>query len=547
MADALPSIPTSTPIQNRPDYARAEYTHAKPARDLCGALMLGTSGVRALGKIGLPKWPAEKEEHYKIRAAISQVARYYQRTVQASVGMICATPPALNKDADPLLLADAEDIDGQGTHLEVFSKHLTSDAITGGFSAILVDAPPIPEGMSLSLADEQALGIRPFMVPIPADRIVSWIVETPKFADLLALWSLGLITSDQVKSAAKQTLLRQVVIHEPTDVTAGTYGTVCKDRYRALRLTDDGVTFEVWEKRTSDGATGEHFALIASGPMYAAGRQAFREIPLAIVYGGRKVAPFVAEPALMALAELNLDHYQVSADRRYLMRLCHAPTLTTIGLVEAEDENGRPKPINVGPNSLLMLPLGGDAKYVAADPAALDSSKAEREELVKQMAVLGMSFIGKDKRSNTETATGRALDAAAENASHATVARGLQDGLEQAWRYMAMYRGVKAPEVTVNTTYANADADPQVAQIIWLAVAAGQLPIDALIEYLKTGSLPDDLQDGVDTLRFIANESAAAADVPDPAIPAAKIPASMTHKVVRGKDGKVKRLVSSAA
>lgn len=511
MADQTPTIQGNAAPAARPDFQRPEYKHGAPARALCHALMHGTEGVRALGEVGLPKWPAEQPEKYAIRAKITQVARYYQRTVQASVGMICATPPALNEEADPVLQADAEDIDGKGTHLEVFAKQLTEDAITGGFCAVLVDAPPIPEGLSLTLADEQALGLRPFWVSVTAEQILSWIVDVPDWGALLRDWGAGLLTPEQVKAYARQTVVRQVVIHEPTDVRDAAFGIRCVDRYRVLALTDAGVTFAVWEKRKSEGAAGEHFLQLSSGVMTQAGRKPFREIPLAIVYGGRRLAPFVAEPSLLALAELNLDHYQVSADRRYLMRLCHAPTFYLFGVEEEVDETGRKTPINVGPNSAITSSNAqAQVGYAAADPNALQSSKEEREELVRQMATLGMSFIGKDQRGLAETATGRALDDAAENATHATAARGLQDGLEQAFRFHAMYRGVKPPEVTVTTAYASPNVDPQIATVIWNAVAGDKMPIEALVSYLKTGELPDDLQDQLDALRFI--QAAEAAD-----------------------------------
>jgi hypothetical protein len=193
------------------------------------------------------------------------------------------------------------------------------------------------------------------------------------------------------------------------------------------------------------------------------------------------------------------------------MRLCHAPTLFLAGIEEEVDELGRRVPITVGPNSVLVAKdANAKAAYVSADPAALDSSKEEKEELVRQMATLGMSFIGKDKQGMNETATGRALDAAAENATHATVARGLQDGLEQAFRFHAAYRGVTAPEVTVTTSYASPNVDPQLATLIWNAVAGDRMPIEAFVAYLKTGELPDDIGVQVETLRLIQNEQAAA-------------------------------------
>ena len=508
-ASAPSGIPATAEAAHRPDFQRAEYIAATPARDLCNDLMAGSEAIRAGGEKYLPRWPAEKKANYKLRAAIAQVARYYHRTVQASVGMICATPPALSDNADPLIAADWEDIDGRGTHGEVFAAQIATDAVNGGFAVILVDAPPIPDGLNLTLADEQALGLRPFWVGIPSERVLSWIVDVPDWAALLRDFADGTLTADQVSAYARQAIIRQVVIHEPTDAVSGTFGTRSVDRYRVLRLDDGGVTFTVYEKVPARGATGEHFAIVAAGTMLQAKRRPFRQIPIAPVYAGRKVAPFVASPPLLALAELNLDHYQVTADRRYLMRLCHAPTLFLAGFQEEDDGTGGKKKIEVGPNSVLISSDStAKAEYVAADPSALDSSKEEKDDLVDQMATLGMSFIGRTRQATPETATGRQLDDAAENANHATVARGLQDGLEQALKFHAMYRGVPAPEVAVNTTYADPSVDPQMASVLWQAVATDKLDIESFIEYVSTGSLPDDIAMRLDVLKMAAKEAA---------------------------------------
>ena len=85
------------------------------------------------------------------------------------------------------------------------------------------------------------------------------------------------------------------------------------------------------------------------------------------------------------------------------------------------------------------------------------------------------------------------MDDAAENASHAVVARALQDLLEQAARFTAMYRGLDSePEVHVNTTYADAAVDPQIAALLWQAVVADRLPMETWIAFVRTGQLPDD-------------------------------------------------------
>lgn len=504
-------IPSNAAENQRPNYERPEFKAGKFARKLCRAMKAGTSAVRAMGQDALPQWPAEEPKHYEIRAKIVRVIRYYARTVEAMVGMIVAKPVALAEDAAPILVKDAEDIDGQGTHFEVFARGVAEDAIHGGFSAILVDAPPVPETLQLTLEDEQALGLRPFWVAIPAERIPNWTVDAPDWLALLDAYGSGKLTADQVRRLARQVVVRMVVIFEPTDVQDGEFGTVTRNRYRVLNLTENGVWYRVWEERDSGDSVGKHFAMLHEGPMLGHHRSPLPAIPLAIVYASKPSAPFVAEPAALALAEANLDHYQVSADRRYLMRLTHSPTLFLAGFpVPKEGEEGRTK---VGPNSVLRSPdSNAKAAYVAADPRALDSSQVEREELVRQMAAMGMSFIAKDRRSSVETATGRELDDAAEHSTHAVVGRGLQDGLEQAWVFHAFHRDVPPPSVEVNVQYASPALDPQVAGLLYKAVVDGRMDMDTWLHYLRTGKLPDDFNAAAYALEAAVNAEVDAAE-----------------------------------
>jgi uncharacterized protein YciI len=291
---------------------------------------------------------------------------------------------------------------------------------------------------------------------------------------------------------ARQSVLRQVTIHEPTDAPAGPFGTRSVDRYRVLRLTDTGVTYALWEHRKAEGSSGEHFALLTSGPMLGAKRAPLTEIPLAVGYASRPAAPFVADPKLLAIAELNLDHYGLTADRRYLMRLTHAPTLFLAGVSADRDDTGTEKPIEVGPNSVVRA-TDPQAKmaWVSADPNALTESRAEREAIVQEIGALGLSFLAKDRRGSVETATGRQLDMAAENQSHASVARGVQDLLEKAFRFHAVYRGLAEPEIEMHAAYAAPEVNPQLAALVWQAVLKGVLEVSDWVEYMRTGKLPE--------------------------------------------------------
>jgi hypothetical protein len=528
----------------RPDFERTEFKTQQELRDLCHALAEGTRAIHGGGEKFNPKWPAEKPAHYQLRATMAQVARYYRRTVQAAVGLIFYTPPSLPEEAPEELIEDAKNIDGRGTGFDVFAKQLTTEAFHGGFVGIFVDMPSVPDGAfdNFDLSDEQALGLRPHWTMVKASQIISWVVEIPDWEKMIAQYLAKELTADDLKSYAKAMILRQVVIHEEGETPLTGYGTQCEHRYRVLRLTDAGVTFEVWVKRTSavqpmaPGASpvppsqagksiertigGEYFERIRQGVLYQAKRVPFREIPIAIAYAGEKQADFVAEPPLLGLAQLNLDHYIITSDRRYLMRLCHAPTLTLIGyegdIGGERDDAGTGQrnnvSIKVGPNTVIQVPLGGDAKYVSASPNALDASLAEREEIVRQMAMLGLSFLAKDRKMAQETATGRAIDDSAESATNADAARGMKDGFEQAWKFHAMYRGVEPSEVRMQTSFVSTKIDAQIAAILWQAVASDRLDVDSWIEYIQTGELPEDIADRLHLLQA-AHDAAREAEI----------------------------------
>jgi hypothetical protein len=494
MPDAtLRTIAGDAPAYEKPNARRPEYVDGESARKLSRAMYEGTRAVRAMGTEALPKWPAERMAFYRLRAKVAQVTRYYARTVDAIVGMVAGTPPTLAQGTDARIVADWENIDGRGTHGDVFVRDALADGILGGFAGILVDAPPVPDGVTLTLENEQRMGLRPYWVLIKAEQLVSWVIESPDWSRIMADYQTGLLRDVDVSRLSTQQIVRQVVIHEPTEVRSGAFGMTTRDRYRVLTLTDTGVEFVVWEHRVAEGGTGEHFAEVATGAMVGSKRAPLPAIPLALIYPKRPKAPFVAEPAVLGIAELNLDHHQITTDRRYLIRHTHSPTLYLFGVQAERDENGALKPIEVGPNSLIQS-TNQDAKagYISAPAEALDSSKDERDEIVRQIAALGMSFIAKDRQSGgTETAKGRGLDLAAENATHASMARGLQDGIEQALLFHARYRGAAEPSVEMHTAYASPAVDPQIAALLWQAVLHGKMDVDTWVEFLRTAKIPD--------------------------------------------------------
>jgi hypothetical protein len=51
--------------------------------------------------------------------------------------------------------------------------------------------------------------------------------------------------------------------------------------------------------------------------------------------------------------------------------------------------------------------------------------------------------------------------------------------------------------------------DPQIAAVIWAAVAADKMPTEVFTHYLATGEIPDDVEEQVAMLRLITAQTAA--------------------------------------
>lgn len=468
---------------NTPDFTRPEVGLFKRARKRCRDLMCGTDAIHEAGHEYLPKWAGEDDDSYKIRATLTEVYGAFPRCVTAARGLVGAKPPQLPPDAPEAMQEHWKDIDGQGTHGEVFAMRVFEEGLVEGPAFLLIDHPSKGKpGMRLD--EYQRLGMRPYWLPVSTDQIVNW--RTMKIGG--------------------QTVLGMVTIHEEVEEDSGDFGVDCVQQYRTIRRgvvagTDtvaarEAITFTIWRKRTEGNK--EVWFVFDEGEYVGPKR-----IPLATGYLGRKVTMMVAEPPLSALAELNIGHYRVSSDRRYLMSIVHAPTFVLEGWTEpmassdmppGQGQTGSSAEINLGPNAVLKTPPGCIAKWVQAAPNGLDSSKAEKDDLVAQMASMSIAFLAQQRKA-AETATAHRINSIAQNATLATGARGLKDLLDDAAEIHGQYLGLDvAVEFTVNTVY---DEETLDAQTI---AALGQLAKDlnitrgTLLLILQRGNvIPDDI------------------------------------------------------
>jgi hypothetical protein len=130
MATAAVSPLKVTP--NTPDFQRPEVAQFAVARRRGRDLMDGSDAIHAAGETYLPKWSNEDQEMYKIRSTLTEVYGAFPRCVSAARGLVGAKPPTIPDDAPEAMREHWLDIDGQGTHGEVFAMQQFEDGLIDG-------------------------------------------------------------------------------------------------------------------------------------------------------------------------------------------------------------------------------------------------------------------------------------------------------------------------------------------------------------------------------------------------------------------------------
>ena len=474
------SLPVSDKA-NLPSTLSPAAERQQAALILVRDLAEGPDRVRDKAQTYLPKAPGEDAQNYRVRLARSVFFNAFGQTVRGLTGFVFRRDPVMGDDVPPAIRDHAENIDNAGTHIDVFLRERLQDDLTAGHGAILIDFPDadaeLAEGENPTLADEE--GLRPYWIPINKDNILSWrtVIEDGR------------------------TILTQAVLKECTSVSDGLFGEKEQVRYRVLwrdPALDPPVGFNLLEI-TKD----KHVIEVDSG--YYRNQT---EIPLVEVISSGRRGMFDSNPPLVDLAHLNVAHYQQWSDYATAIHKTNVPIFVTIGVEEMQDAGGNK--VVLGPNAGLALPLGGDAKYVSHDGAALGESQKSLDDLTRNMAALGLSMLSPDKKAaDNSTATARRIDKASSDSALAVTARGLQDAAERCLKIHANYMGLPGGgSIKINRDFENLVLTP--AEIMAMAglVADGNLSQESLWDMLIEGNvLPSDFDKDEELARIAADQT----------------------------------------
>ena len=434
--------PTGAVVSESPFVRNLDVIAMMSDWGVMAAVTRGTNYIRDLSETYLPQEPREDDDAYTTRVDRSVLSPYTSRLIETAAGAILRKP--IHIEGDPYWLELAENIDGLGSNINEYARRALVSSLTYGHSAILVDYPSA--AAALNLAEERAMGRRPYFVHVDAPQIWGWRKE-PGTNRLL-----------------------QVRIHDYDVRPLNEFG---EEQIEQMRVIYPGRydLYTLGQEIVEFSETGDY---------------SLPEIPLVPIYSNRR-GLLVSQPPLLDIANLNITHYQRQADLIHALHIAAMPTLVLEGW---DDTTGS---ATMGVNYAIAMQPGNKAYYVQADATSFDAQMNELQSLEQQMSTLGVTKLFGQKFV-AESAEAKRIDQAQSNSVLSIISQELESALNQAFAFAAQYVGLEPPEITIDRDFDFYRLIGQDISVLTQLNQLGKISDSLLLEILRRGEiLPDNI------------------------------------------------------
>ena len=434
--------PTGAVVSESPFVRSLEVISMMPDWSVMAAVTRGTNYIRDLSETYLPQEPREDDDAYQTRVARSVLSPYTSRLIETAAGAILRKP--IHVEGDQYWLDMCQDVDGLGSSINEYARRALVSSLTFGHSAILVDYPAAAGAMNL--AEERAMGRRPYFVHVDAPQIWGWRKE------------------------AGTNRLLQVRIHDYDVKPINDFG---EEQVELMRVIYPGRydLYTLGQETVEFTETGDY---------------SLAEIPLVPIYSNRRGLLF-SQPSLLDIANLNITHYQRQADLIHALHIAAMPTLVLEGW---DDTTGS---ATMGVNYAIAMQPGNKAYYVQADATSFEAQMAELQSLEQQMSTLGVTKLFGQKFV-AESAEAKRIDQAQSNSVLSIISQELESALNQAFGFAAQYVGIEPPEITIDRDFDYYRLIGQDVSVLTQLNQMGKISDAMLLEILRRGEiLPDNV------------------------------------------------------
>ena len=458
--------PTGAIVSESPFVRSLEVIGMMPDWKVMAAVTNGTNYIRDLAEQYLPQEPREDDEAWRARIDRSVLSPYTSRLIETAAGAVLRKP--IHIEGDPYWSEVALDIDGIGSNINEYARRALVSSLTYGHSAILVDFPAATGARNL--AEERAMGRRPYFVHVDAPQIWGWRKDDTN-------------------------RLTQIRIHDYEYRPLNEFGeeqvevmrVIYPGRYDLYTLGQETVTFE-----ESNG-----FSLDT--------------IPVVPIYSNRR-GVLISQPGLLDIANLNITHYQRQSDLIHALHIAAMPTLVLEGYSQDSSE------ATIGVNYALGMEPGHKAYYVQSDATSFEAQMAELQSLEGQMSTLGITKLFGQKFV-AESAEAKRIDQAQSNSVLAIISQELESALNQAFKLAAQYVGMEPPVITIDRDFDYYRLIGQDVAVLAQLNESGKISDETLLKILQHGEiLPEDVK-VADELERIQQMEAPEAQEEEGAVP----------------------------
>ena len=406
------------------------YDRMSPRWWKMDTLLNGTEAMREAGEDMAPRHDNESETNYNDRIVGNVLFNMVDLTLRMWVGRPFANQILYTEDFASHLKPLMADVDLNGNNLDVFSRRWFRDGVAKAFSHVLVEFPRVEIAVPRTLADDDAMNIRPYFVHIPPEQVI--------FALATRVDGREVLTHVRIEEEVigldgwEQTITPQIRVLELDYVNVG--DDEAPDFQQKVRVDihrqDEKQNWIIQETWWMD----------------------IDFIPLVTFYADRQ-GFMIGRSPLDDLADLNIRHWQSMSDQISILTVARFPVLACSG---GDEEEAR---LVIGPKEWLYTPdPTARFYYVEHKGAAIKAGREDLQDLEKRMQSYGAEFT-KD-RPDRESASARELDSSEATSPLQDVTFRFNDAMNLALEMMSAWMNKKhSGRASVPTEFTSPQSD----------------------------------------------------------------------------------------
>jgi len=430
--------------------------------DQTDSIIGGIKTLRKADKKYFPKFVGESENQYEARKKLTKFTNIYRDIVESLASKPFEEEVDLVKkegDSIPSKIGEfAEDVDGSGQNLTMFANDIFYNGINSGIDWIFVDYPSVDISRSRTVAEVEAARERPFWSRILARNVLE----------------------ARIKILNGEECLSYIRILEPGED---------KNRVRIIQLSEKRVaTWQLYVEVKGESIVTHKYKLDSEGRF-----EGIDCIPIEFFMTGRREGrTFKFSPVMQDAADLSIELYQEESGLKYAKRLTAYPMLTGNGVKPDKDSNGKPKPLGVGPGTVLYAEPNGEGvhgewRFIEPNAQSLRFLAEDIVEIKRDLRELGRQPLTA-QNSNLTVITTQVAAGKARTAVNAWVLN-LTNSLEKLLKITAQWYGIEyEPVVNVFNEFDNF-IDGKDYEVLQKMREAGDISYETYCDELKRRGL----------------------------------------------------------